>query len=557
MLAFLGLLVLVPPVLADETTRISNSPSGKSGNNPSFDCAISADGSTVVFRSLASDLVSGDTSGSSDIFVFDRTTAVLSMASVDSNGDQADADSYSPDVSGDGRLVVFASKATNLDSTRPNGPYYDIFLRDRTAGTTRIVTRDKDGLETNGDSGSPVISDDGGRIVFTSIASDLVPNDTGSQQDVFVYDIASDTIALVSADQNGNHGVGFSGYPHVSGDGGFVEFVSYASNFPGATSGAAMYVKDLETGVIGRVDVDSSGTAIGRLWLSTVGLSDDGSRALFATSFDVKPDDQDGLWDAYVHDRVTGTTERVSLATGHQEIGGHVLEAALSGDGRHVIFVAADFLDEDTNQRADYFVRDLDHDITQRISVGTLDEQGSDESRPSAGFANSISSNGGVIAFQSVATEFAPDEYDLWDVDYPDIFVRARSLAAATAVHYDSGFPGRNGVIPTVTPAAPPWRRSTLDLEIENSSGLYTVGFVFLGLSRASVSTRLGGTLVVDPLLVLPIAINKYGEHLTGAVPWNWWADGLVIDLQVLELDPYAAEGVSFTDGLELTLGDG
>jgi hypothetical protein len=130
-------------------------------------------------------------------------------------------------------------------------------------------------------------------------------------------------------------------------------------------------------------------------------------------------------------------------------------------------------------------------------------------------------------------------------------------MTPATSVNYGAGFPGRHGVVPTLTAREPPWRGSTVDVDVGNSSNYYVVAFLVVGLTRDDLPTGLGGDLLLDPMLWVVLPLWPSGATFTADVPTDWWADGLPVDLQTLELDPWAAHGVSFTPGLELTLGDG
>src|SRR5436190_5848928 len=97
-----------------KTKRVSVSSAGAQGNDDSFEPAISADGRFVAFSSDATNLVGGDTNGTSDIFVRDRRTHKTRRVSVSSAGAQGNDGSFSPSISADGRFVAFASDATNL-----------------------------------------------------------------------------------------------------------------------------------------------------------------------------------------------------------------------------------------------------------------------------------------------------------------------------------------------------------------------------------------------------------------------------------------------------------
>jgi hypothetical protein len=139
-------------------------------------------------------LVPTDTNGVRDVFVHDRQTGETTRVSVDSAGNQGNADSLGPGISADGRYVAFQSSASNLVPADGNG-ILDIFVHDRQTGETTRASVGSGGNEANRASGwadfpssMPVISADGRYIAFTSSASNLVPGDTNNCGDVFVHD---------------------------------------------------------------------------------------------------------------------------------------------------------------------------------------------------------------------------------------------------------------------------------------------------------------------------------------------------------------------------------
>ncbi len=164
--------------------RINVDNNSNEANGPCQEPVISGNGRFVVFSSSASNLVSGDTNNAWDIFVYDLNTNVIARVSLSSEGIQANASSYAPDISDDGRFVVFQSKASNLVNDDKNG-YFDIFLHDRQTGTTVRLSVPSSG-EANGHSYNPVISGDGRFIAFESLANNLVQNDTNNESDIFV-----------------------------------------------------------------------------------------------------------------------------------------------------------------------------------------------------------------------------------------------------------------------------------------------------------------------------------------------------------------------------------
>ncbi|TMK23245.1 MAG: hypothetical protein E6G68_00440, partial [Actinobacteria bacterium] len=209
--------------------RVSVSSSGDQGNAPSLSGSISSDGRLVAFRSDASDLVAGDTNGVSDVFLRDRAAGTTVRVSVASDGSQANGESDSAAMSADGRFVAFRSAASNLVKGDTNG-LPDIFVYEVATGKTERVTVSTGGAQSNGDGRNPAISADGSRVVFSSIASSLVAADTNRTWDVFVRDRAQGTTQRVSVSSDGRQGTLASVFPSISPDGGFVAFVSSASN---------------------------------------------------------------------------------------------------------------------------------------------------------------------------------------------------------------------------------------------------------------------------------------------------------------------------------------
>ncbi len=149
--------------------------------------SISPDGRLVAFSSFATNLVAGDTNDAGDVFVRDRTAETTERISLDSAGGQADADSFLPSVSADGRLVAFASSANNLGGTA--NAFTDVFLHDRQTGSTALLSGGVGSAAGDGHSFPPAISADGCFVAFTSGATNLVGGDTNGFRDAFVHDL--------------------------------------------------------------------------------------------------------------------------------------------------------------------------------------------------------------------------------------------------------------------------------------------------------------------------------------------------------------------------------
>jgi hypothetical protein len=149
------------------------------------EAVISPDGSFVGFRSNADDLVPGDTNNSFDTFVIERDTAMIERSSVSSSEVQGNSDSGNPSLSSGNRFVVFSSLATNLVSQDTNG-FEDVFVRDRDDGLTKRISLALDCSEGDNGSFSGVVSGDGQFVAFTSAAANLISGDTNGAFDVFV-----------------------------------------------------------------------------------------------------------------------------------------------------------------------------------------------------------------------------------------------------------------------------------------------------------------------------------------------------------------------------------
>ncbi|MDQ3991121.1 MAG: hypothetical protein M3245_02260, partial [Actinomycetota bacterium] len=242
------------------TERVSMTTGGAEANAHSWDPSLSADGRHVAFRSTASNLVPADTNGAPDAFVHDRITGATERVSVSSHGAEAgaNADSNIPGLSADGRHVAFQSTASNLVPGDGNGAA-DVFVHDRATGITERVSVVSDGAEANASSLMPTISADGRHVAFPSMASNLVPGDANGAADVFVHD------------QGGSPGV--VGTPSIVTVPGGVSVSGRA-----AFSGAAF---------TGATDRDDDGTGVGPLGAADMGAE------LTGVTLIIRPEQED------------------------------------------------------------------------------------------------------------------------------------------------------------------------------------------------------------------------------------------------------------------------
>lgn len=156
-----------------EIMLISKTASGGIANRASNQAVISGDGQFVAYISRATNIVPGDTNENNDVFVYNVKTGTTQRVNVTSRGNQAAGETYYPDISYDGRYVVYGSLARNLVPADSNDAL-DIFLYDRGANLTRRINRGSaDGVQANDWSFYSSISGDGKTVAFTSRATNL------------------------------------------------------------------------------------------------------------------------------------------------------------------------------------------------------------------------------------------------------------------------------------------------------------------------------------------------------------------------------------------------
>jgi Tol biopolymer transport system component len=356
--------VFVHDRVTGETTRVSVASDGTQGNNESGDwnlsTSISADGRYVAFPSLATNLVAGDTNGVEDIFVHDRETGVTTRLSVSSNGTQADYSSFHPTITADGRYVAFESWASNLVLGDTNGEI-DVFMHDRITKVTTRLSVASDG--TQGSGWYPFISADGRYIAFASGSDNLVVGDTNVSYDIFVHDRMTGETTRVSVSSDGSQGNDLSQNPSISGDGRYVAFESWATNLVLGDTNLLRdtFVHDRLTGETSRVSVASDGTQANGNPSNPI-ISADGRYVAFESwASNLVVGDTNSANDIFVHDRLTGETSRLSVASDGTQGNNYSWYPSISADGRSVVYYsfADNLVVGDTNNTCD-----TDHDYS-------------------------------------------------------------------------------------------------------------------------------------------------------------------------------------------------
>jgi Tol biopolymer transport system component len=376
------------------------------GAATSGEATLSGDGRLVVFHSDAPDLVEGDGNGTYDVFVHDIELRVTRRVSVGPGGAEArGGPSLTATISASGRFVAFHSQATNLVPDDGNGQL-DVFVHDLMTGTTSRASVASDGSEGRLGSALPALDAEGRFVAFQSDAPNLVPGDTNQTRDVFVHDRLTGATSRVNVASDGTQSCcGWSGAAALSADGMTVAFHSDAPNLvPGDGNGERdVFVHDRRTGATTRVSVASDGAQAvgGGSWYPA--LSADGRFVAFHSyATNLVPGDRNGGVDVFVHDRQTRVTTRVSVASdGTEGEGGGSGWASISRDGRLVAFssYAPNLVPGDGNGKADVFVHDRATGVTTRVSVAGDGREGAggDSAIPA------ISGDGRAVAFESAA----------------------------------------------------------------------------------------------------------------------------------------------------------
>jgi Tol biopolymer transport system component len=362
---------------------VSAGPSGEAADGRSEQPALSGDGSRVAFTSHAKNLVPADRNDAADVFVFVPGTGLV-RASVSSDGDEADGPSSEPDISADGRYVVFTSNADNLVEGDSNGQA-DVFVRDLLTGVTVLVSVSHraraSARSADGESSAPAISPDGGYVSFSSDAPDVVEGDGNHRQDVFLRDVTAARTQMISLGRGGRTGQnralagGFAAVSDVSRDGTFVAFESDATNLAGR--------------------------------------------------------DRNRRTDVFVRDTAHRSTRRVSVSTTNEEGSGASVLPRITPDGRYVAFSSrADDLVAKNTVGLDVFVRDVIGGGTVLVDVNSLGRPRSKELAPIEPGRPSLSDDAATAAFTSSASNLAGGDTN----QLTDVFLRRlEPTASATA----------------------------------------------------------------------------------------------------------------------------
>lgn len=266
--------ILVRDTVTGTTVLATTAVDGGPADSLSEFADISADGSVVVFDSLAGNLIEGETGGHEHVYRRDLATATTSLVSRTATGEFPNGGSYHPSTSADGNVIAFATAATDIvEQTQPSMYVvsYDV-ARD---SSTAIATAWNGGPADDA-SQYAAVGDDGTTIAYESAATDVVPDDTNESTDVFVYDVATRATTLASISFTGGPSDNSSFFPALDAGGGLVAFESWADNLvPDDENGASndVFVRDRATGVTTMIirTPDGEPTEVGGYFASIAG----------------------------------------------------------------------------------------------------------------------------------------------------------------------------------------------------------------------------------------------------------------------------------------------
>jgi Tol biopolymer transport system component len=320
-----------------------------------FNLDMTPDGQRIVF--VAS--TNGTSGATTCILLWDAGTDAITLVSGDLNNQVAtNYNCDHPTIEPNGQFVGFSSTATNLTTNRLRGDWH-LYLRDVQAGATTLLDADPNGVGSPiGALTMPCLSADGRFVAFEGNDGNLIPNDRNHASDVFVRDLVTGAVELITAHEP-----------------------ALASLTPNGSS-----------------------------WLSTCGVSADGNRVAFASDADnLVARDTNGFRDVFVRDQVNGTNMLVSVGTNGLGGDGASCEPAISADGRYVAFTSyADNLAAgDTNRASDVFVRDLQTGLTTLVSLNSSGVGSGNKDS----YAPVIGAGGRYVMFRSKSSNLAPASF--------------------------------------------------------------------------------------------------------------------------------------------------
>lgn len=382
--------------------------------------------------------------------------AWVGRVGVSSSGVQpASGTTIGTSVSADGHYVVFTSSASNLVPNDTNNAS-DVFLRDNQTGTTELISVSSTGVQGDQGGYGGLVSADGRYVAFTSDSTNLVANDTNASTDVFLRDRTLKTTTRVSLRSGGTQADGSSYLSSMTPDAGLVVFDSFATDLIGTadTNGVGdVYIRDRVGSTTKRLSIATDGTE-GDLDSYGGSISNDGRYVVFASDAStLDPADSGSFADVYLRDRTLNTTTRISVLADGTETDGDSYNPQISGDGKVVAFEtdASNLDPNDDGFNTDVYATVLGSKTFERISVA--DPSRSDPNPDDYSFLAGLSGDGRYVLFESAATNLLKNDLS----GQSNSFLRDRTAnsTALVATSAQGGEPtGATGIPAGSTPNA-------------------------------------------------------------------------------------------------------
>jgi hypothetical protein len=425
------------------STSSSTAPGGSGNGESTFELfghametepVMSADGRYTVFVSYANNLVSSPSIAydeyRTNVYRYDRLTGETVLVSVDSAGtDCGNGSSYQPVISADGNVVAFTSGSGNLVAGQlPNAAYAQVYVRYIAEGVTVCASVLPNQYPIGG-SMFPALSADGRMVAFESMSKSLSPLDSDSNRDIYVRDLLTGKIDLVSVNATGTgSGNGDAHTPKISADGSTVIYSSESGNLHplDKTNGWDVFARRLNTNTTELVSMNLAGTRGGNNYSSVSSLSADGNRIAFESgSTDLSPSDTNSATDVYLRDLIAGTTTLVSVnvAGNGGANGEYTSNVVISADGTKVAFTSSssNLHPLATSMKSRLYVRDLSAATTHLVAPVQV-----------SGML-SLSSDGNIVVFVSDGAGLHPLDTN----GRRDVYVSNLALGATQLVSWN------------------------------------------------------------------------------------------------------------------------
>jgi Tol biopolymer transport system component len=407
-----------------QATLVSYGNMGVQGDDGSYEGSPSNNGMIVAWYSSATNLVPSDGNAVDDVFVRDLRTGDTEIISVDENGDEGDSGSYYPQVSANGRWVVFYTDATNVAPDAAGSS--QVVAYDRRNGTMVQVSASPFSEPANG--GCDIydcrpMTANGRWVVFYSSSSNLVDDDTNDANDVFIHDIAKGTTTRIMGIDGEVDGDCY--YPSITPNGRWIIFSSNATNLveDDDNNQRDVFLHDRKTGRTTLVSIahdGAQGTGVSGNYASAV--SNNGKLVAFpAGSTNLVPSDGNGVVDMFLRDLRAGTTTRISVGPTGTEGDGFSGSAGITPNGRLVSYwtYAGNIIDPTDTIPYDQIV----YDTKTGVSVRGLQALGGGEPGGGTyGYWAGISANGRWFVITCDGDDVDPDDDNgQWDVFRVDL----------------------------------------------------------------------------------------------------------------------------------------